>query len=92
MLFIKKVSNLIDKKGLGLHRDDGLSNYDNLSGAEIEWKKKHIVRLSKDCGLSIIVTTNITTMNFQDVAFDLKKRWYKPFRKSSDIYIKPNIH
>ena len=36
VVIYKKISNLIDKKGLGLHRDDGLSNYDNLSGPEIE--------------------------------------------------------
>ena len=62
----------MDKKDLGLYRDDGLGNYDNLSGSQIERKMKQIVRLFKDCGLSIIVTTNIISVAFLDAAFGLK--------------------
>ena len=45
----------------------------------------------KDCGPSIIVTKNITTMKFLGVTFDLKTWSYKPFRKPSDELIYPNI-
>ena len=41
----------------------------------------------KDCGPSIIVTKNITTMKFLGVTFDLKTWSYKPFRKPNDELI-----
>ena len=45
----------------------------------------------KDCGPSIIVTKNITTMKFLGVTFDLKTWSYKPFRKPNDELIYLNI-
>ena len=36
------------------------------------------------CGLSIIVTTNITSADFLDVTFNLKTESYQPFRKPNN--------
>ena len=36
------------------------------------------------CGPSIIVTTNITSVDFPDVTFNLKTESYQPFRKSNN--------
>ena len=36
------------------------------------------------CGLSIIVTTNITSVDFLDVTFDLNTESYQPFRKPNN--------
>ena len=35
-------------------------------------KEKNIIKVFKMCGLSIIVTTNITSVDFLDVMFNLK--------------------
>ena len=56
----------------------------SLSGPQIEKKKKNIVKVFKMCGLSIIVTTNITSVDFLDVTFDLNTESYQPFRKPNN--------
>ena len=74
---LHKISNMIDKIDLGLYRDDGLSIFNNLSGPEIKWKKKQIIKAFKGCDLTITVTTNITTLEFLDITFDFKNGSYK---------------
>ena len=51
-----------------------------------------IVNVFKTCGLSIVVNTNLKTVNFLDMTFDLDKNIYKPYRKSNNslIYINKN--
>ena len=46
----------------------------------------------KKCKLSIVVDTNLRTVDFLDVTFDLEKNIYKPYREpnNSPIYIKKN--
>ena len=39
---LKKVSNIVDKKSIGLYRDDGLAVLQNLSGPQIQRKRKDI--------------------------------------------------
>ena len=38
---LKKVSNIIDKKSVGLYRNDGLAILQNLSGPQIEQKQRY---------------------------------------------------
>ena len=51
-----------------------------------------IVNVFKTCGLSIVVNTNLKTVNFLDMTFDLDKNIYKTYRKSNNslIYINKN--
>ena len=87
-----KLANITSKLDVGLYRDDGLRIFKNISRSEIERKKKAIVKVFNKCGLSIVVETNLKTVDFLDVTFDLEKNIYKYFRKSnnSDIYINKN--
>ena len=57
---------------------------------EIERKKKQIVKVFKDCGLSLAIKCNLKLINFLDVTFDLVNGIYKPYRKPSNkpLYIK----
>ena len=82
----------MNKEDVGLYRDDGLGIFRNISRPEIERKKKAIVKVFKKCGLSIVVDTNLKTVNFLDLALDLDKNIYKPYRKpnNSPIYINKN--
>ena len=44
-----------------------------MSGSEVEGKKKELVKIFKNNGLSITVKTNIKTADFFDIHFDLVK-------------------
>ena len=81
---LNKLSNIIDIDSIRLYRDDGLGIFESLSGPQIERKKKNISKVFQMCGLSIIVTTNITSVDFLDVTFNLKTGSYQPFRKPNN--------
>ena len=87
-----KLTNIMNKEDIGLYRDDRFGIFKNISGPEIERKKKAIVKVFKKCGLSIVVDTNLKTVDFLDVTFDPDKNIYKPYRKpnNSPIYINKN--
>ena len=91
IFILNKLSNIIDKNSVGLYRDEGLGVFDKLSGPQIE-KKKKIIKIFKDCGLSITVTTNITSVDFLDLTINLKTESDQPFRKRNNnpIYIDIN--
>ena len=55
--YILSKLNLSLIKKVGLYRDDGLGVFRNLSGPEIERKRKEIIKVFKDCGLSIATKT-----------------------------------
>ena len=89
IFILNKLSNIIDKNSIGLYRDDGLGMLDKLSGPQIEQKKKKIIKFSKDCGLPITLTTNITSAEFLDLTLHLKTEFHQLFRKPNNdpIYI-----
>ena len=72
--------------------DDGLSIFRNLSRPNIERKKKEIIKIFNSFGLSITVTTNVTSTNYFDVNFDLTNNIYKPYRKPNDEPVYINRH
>ena len=47
--------NILDKDLVGLHRDNRLAIVRNLSGPEIEKKRKSIIKLFKEWGLNITI-------------------------------------
>ena len=67
---MNELSHIIDIDNIGLYLDDGLGIFESLSGSQIERKKKNIIKVFKMYGLSIIVTTNITSVDFLDVTFN----------------------
>ena len=81
---LNKLSNLIDIDIIDLYRDDGLGIFESISGPQIERKKKNIIKVFKTRGLSIIVTTNITSVDFLYVTLNLKTESYQPFRKPNN--------
>ena len=77
-----KLTNIMSKDDVGLYGDDGLGIFRSISRPEIERKKKAIVKVFKKCGLSIVVDTNLKTVDFLDVTFDLDKNIYKNLSKA----------
>ena len=74
---------------IGLHRDDGLGCFLNLSGPESEKVKKEVCKIFKQSGLSITVECNLQITDFLDVTFDLRTDKYYPYRKDNNqlLYI-----
>ena len=48
-----KLCKLMNKKDFGFYRDDGLGILRNTSGPEADQKRKNIIKIFKECGLSI---------------------------------------
>ena len=68
IFILNKLSNIIDKNSSfyhihnSLYCDDGLRMFDKLSRPQIEQRKTKIIKIFKDCGLSITVTINIKSI------------------------------
>ena len=61
----------------------------NMSGPEIEQKRKQIIKILKDCGSNITIRTNLKSVDFLDIRLNLRVNTYQPHRKpnSKPIYI-----
>ena len=64
IFIFNKLSNIIDKNSIGLYRDGSLGMFDKLAAPKIEKKKKKIIKIFKDGGLSKTITTNITSVDW----------------------------
>ena len=86
---LNKLSNIIDKNSIGLSRDNGLVVFDKLSWPQTEQRKKKIIKIFKDCGLSITLATNITSVDFLDLTLNFKTESEPTVQKTKqrpDIY------
>ena len=81
---LNQLKVVVAKENMGLYRDDGLGIFKNMSGPEVERKKKELVKISKNNGLSI-------TADFLDIIFDLVKESYQPYKKPNDDPLYINI-
>ena len=63
----------MNKKNFGLYRDDGLGIWTNTSGPEADQKRKNIIKIFKECGISITCEVNKKVVDFVDVRFNLKE-------------------
>ena len=66
--------------------------FENVSKPEIERRKKAIVKVFKDNGLSIVVQCNIKSVDFLVVTFNLNKSYHKPYRKPNNKPLYLNVH
>ena len=74
-----------------LYIDNGLGIFKNMSGSEVERKKKELAKIFKNNGLLITVKINIKTADFLEIHFDLVKEIYQPYRKPNDDHLYINI-
>ena len=80
-----------NKKDFGLYRDDGLGILRNTSGTEAARKRKIIIKIFKECGLSITFEVNKKIVDFLDVRFNLNEQTYEPYRKPNNEPVYINI-
>ena len=76
---------IISKNDFGLYRDDGLIIQEHINGQQID-------HLLKETGLEIDIETNLKTVNFLDMTFNLMNGSYNPPKKPNDtlLYINKN--
>jgi hypothetical protein len=74
---------------VGLYRDDGLAVFKGFSGSKADQARKRLIKLFKAIGLNITVQTNLKSVNYLDVNFNLDTGKHQPYRKPNDqpIYI-----
>ena len=89
---LNKFKNVTNKGNIGLYCDDGLGIFQNVPKTEIERKKKQVVKVFKDCGLSITIKCNLKSVDFLDVTFDLINDIYKPYYKPNNKPLYINKH
>lgn len=76
----------------GLYRDDGLCCLQNISGPTSEAIKKDIIKLFKEkFGLKITIQTNLKTVDFLDVTFNLRNGTYQPYSKPNSLPVYINV-
>ena len=59
-----------------LYRDDGLGILRITFGPEADRKRKNIIKIFKECGLSVTCEVNKEIVDFLDVGFNLNKQTY----------------
>ena len=62
-----EVSEVVDKKSIGLYRDDGLAILQSLSGPQIELKRKDIPKMFKTADLNITFQASLRIFDFLGV-------------------------
>ena len=89
---LNKLKNVTNKENIGLYCDDGLGIFQNIPKTEIERKKKQIVKVFKDCGLSITIKCNLKSIDSLDITFDLVNNIYKPYHRPNNKPLYINKH
>ena len=89
---LSKISNEINKKQVGIYRGDGLGVLRNISGSEMDRTRKNFFKIFQECGLSIVLKINLTSVDFLDVRFDRKQETYTPYRKPNNDIHKHSNH
>ena len=78
-------------QNVGLYRDNGLACLHKISGPALDKIRKDMIRTFREnFGLKITIPTNLKTVNFLDVTFNLCTGKYQPYKKNTPNYIHVN--
>ena len=64
---------------MGLYRNHGMAVVKQMSGPELEIKRKKNTEIFKNYGLVITIKTNLFVVNFLDIKFNLLNGTFKPY-------------
>ena len=81
IFLLSELSNITNKKDVGLYRDDGLALLRKAGGPDIERLKKKIYQLFKKHGLTVVISNGLKIAQFLDTELNLTNGTYKPYRK-----------
>ena len=94
IFLIEKLSEICNKRNIGLYRDDGLPIFKNKSGSQLEKIKKKLQRFFKEYDLEVTAECKQKIVNYLDVTLDLKDGTFRPYYKPNDqiqyIYTESN--
>ena len=82
---LSQLNTVFENENVSLYRDDGIGIFRNLSGPEIERKRKAIVCVFKQCSLSITTKANLKVVNFLDIQLGFINGTYQPYRNLMTI-------
>ena len=71
-----KLRKLISRKDFGIYGDYGLGTLRNTSGPKTDQKRKNIIKIFKQCGLSNTCEISKKTVDFLHVRFKLNDQTY----------------
>ena len=83
LYLLNRLSTVIERSSIGLYREDGLVAINNANSSKFERIKKDIIALFKEEGLSITIETNLIETYFLGITFNLARKKYFPFRKTT---------
>ena len=84
LFLLSQITLKIDKKFVGLYRDDGLSALD-VTGPQAEKLKKQITTICKKHGFGITVEKLTPQTDFLEVTLNLHTGKFWPYRKPNDV-------
>ena len=68
LYILSKTKSVFENQNdVGLYRDNGLRTLRNLSGPQIERVRKELIKMFKECGLSITAKTNLKAVQLLDI-------------------------
>ena len=80
LFLLNELNKLFGKDNVGLYRDDGLAIVKNASGPQMDKLRKKIVAMFNKYDLEITTKTNLSSIDFLDVFFDLSKPIQKTWK------------
>ena len=90
------LSKKYSSHNIGLHRDDDLSVFRNISGQQAEKHKKIIQKIFKDKGSQTIIQSNLKVVHYLDKTLNLNDGTYKPSHKPNQkttyIHVESDHH
>ena len=86
-----ELCKLMSKKHFELYWDDARGILRNTFGPEADRKRESIVKVFKECGLSITCEVNKKIADFLDVRFNLNEQTYETYRKPNNEPVYINI-
>ena len=84
IFMLSLISNIYNRKNLGLYRDDRLAASKYTSGPQSEKIKKTFQKMFKNKALDIIINCNMKIVNYLDVTLNLNDGSYRPYKKPND--------
>ena len=81
LFILNTLTKTIDKKHLGIYRDDGILISKYQSGHQNDKFRKELIKIFKQHHLKIEIKCNMNTVDYLDITFNLTEGTYKPYNK-----------
>ena len=87
LFILSNLSELLEKRDIGLYRDDGLMILRNKRGRATDKVRKDVIQVFKNNNFQIEIETGLKIVNFLDVTLNLNNNTYQPYKKPNDTLL-----